>query len=297
MAARASWKGYLQLSLVSCPVALYPATGDQEKVHFHRINRRTGHRIHMQNVDAETGEVVERDDLGRGYETSKGDIVTIEDEELEAIALESRRTIQIDSFVPAREIDQLYNIRPYYIAPDGESGAQAFAVIREAIRKQQMVALARIVLTHREHVIAIEPRGRGLMGTLLRYAYEVRDEEEVLDDIPEEHIPKDMLDLALHIVKSKTGHFQPETFEDRYEKALRDLIRRREKGETIEAPPPPEPSNVISLMDALRRSVKGKDADEPKPDRKAKSTTKKSSRSTAKKRTAKKAPARKKRAA
>jgi len=157
--------------------------------------------------------------------------------------------------VPAEEIDQLYNIRPYYIAPEGDVAGQPFAVIREAISKEGMVALARVVLTNREHVIALEPRGKGLMGTLLRYPYEVRDEKEVFDEITDEHIPKDMLDLAVHIVKSKAGHFKPEKFEDRYENALRELIARKQKGEKIEPPPEPEPTNVINLMDALRRSI------------------------------------------
>jgi len=262
MAARASWKGYLRLSLVACPIALYPATGDQDKVHFHRINKRTGHRVHMQNVDAETGEVVDKDDLGRGFETESGEMVPIENEELEAIALESKRVIEIDEFVPAEEIDQLYNIRPYYIAPEGEVASQPFAVIREAIANQGMVALARVVLTNREHVIALEARGKGLMGTLLRYPYEVRDEKDVFDDIPDEHIPKDMLELAVHIVKSKAGHFRPEKFEDRYENALRELIARKEKGERIEPAPEPQPANVINLMEALRRSVQGKSGNE-----------------------------------
>lgn len=295
MAARASWKGYLRLSLVACPIALYPATGDQEKVHFHRINKKTGHRVHMQNVDAETGQVVDKDDLGRGYETSGGNIVPIDDEELEAIALESKRVIEIDQFVPAKEIDQLYNIRPYYIAPEGDVASQPFAVIREAITKQGMVALARVVLTNREHVIALEPRGNGLMGTLLRYPYEVRDEKEVFDEIPDEHIPKDMLDLAVHIVNSKAGHFRPEKFEDRYETALRELVKRKEKGEKIEPPAEPEPTNVINLMDALRRSIQGKagtQGGKTKRTTARKATTKRAKRATSK--PGKKTPAKRK---
>jgi len=295
MAARASWKGYLRLSLVACPIALYPATSDEEKVHFHRINRKTGHRVHMQNIDAETGKVVDKDELGRGYETSGGRIVPIEDEELEAIALESKRTIEIDQFVPAEEIDQLYNIRPYYIAPEGDVAGQPFAVIREAISKEGMVALARVVLTNREHVIALEPRGKGLMGTLLRYPYEVRDEKEVFDEITDEHIPKDMLDLAVHIVKSKAGHFKPEKFEDRYENALRELIARKQKGEKIEPPPEPEPTNVINLMDALRRSIgRRSDSASGRSEGAAKPSAKKPKRPAAKKTAPKKTPAKRK---
>jgi len=255
MAPRANWKGYLRLSLVSCPVALYPATSDREKVHFHRINKKTGNRVRLLNVDAESGDVIDREDMGRGYEVTKGHVIPIEDEELEAVALESKHIIEIDQFVPAEEIDQLYNARPYYLAPEGDVGTEAFAVIREAISKQGMVAIARVVLTSREHVIALQPRGKGIMGMLLRYPYEVRAEKDYFDDIPDIKIPKDMLDLAVHIVQTKAGHFDPEKFEDHYENALRDLIKRKEKGEKIEAPAEREPAKVINLMDALRRSV------------------------------------------
>src|SRR3954452_9285917 len=169
MAPRANWKGYLRLSLVSCPIELYPATSESEKVSFHQINRKTGNRIKMLRVDSETGEPVDYEDIAKGYEVEKGQYVEISEEELEAIDIGSARTIDIDQFVPKDEVDQLYNIRPYYIAPDGDVAQQAFAVIRKAIEKEGMVALGRIVLTSREHVIALEPRGKGLMGTLLRY--------------------------------------------------------------------------------------------------------------------------------
>jgi DNA end-binding protein Ku len=257
MAPRANWKGYLRLSLVSCPVALYPATTERDKIRFHQINKNTGHRIRYLKVDAETEEPVESDDVVKGYEVSKGEFIEVTDEELEAVAIESARTIDIDQFVPREEIDSLYNVRPYYIAPEGEVGMQAFTVIREAIDKQGMVALGRVVLTTREHIIALEPRGKGLMGTLLRYPYEVRKADEFFDDIPDEKIPKDMMELATHIVKSKAGHFHPEKFEDHYESALRELLKKKHKGQPIEAPPEPRKAQVINLMDALRRSVEG----------------------------------------
>jgi DNA end-binding protein Ku len=262
---RANWKGYLRLSLVSCPVALYPATSEREKVQLHRINKKTGNRVRMLNVDAESGDVIDREDLGKGYEVAKGQVIPIEDEELDAVALDSKRVIEIDEFVPADEIDALYNVRPYYLAPEGDVGTEAFAVIREAISKQGMVALARVVLTNREHVIALSPRGKGLMGMLLRYPYEIRDEKDYFDDIPEEKISKDMLDLAVHIVKTKSGHFHPDKFEDHYENALRDLIKRKEAGQKIEIPKEREPAKVINLMDALRRSVKAERASAPAP--------------------------------
>ena len=171
-AARANWKGYLRLSLVSCPIALYPATSESEKVRFNQLNKNTGNRIRYSKVDAETGDEVDSEDIIKGYQVSKGQYIEITDEDLEAVAVESTRTIDIDQFVPREEIDDLYNIRPYFIAPEGKVGADAFVTIREAIAATGKVALGRLVLTTREHMIALEPRGKGLMGTLLRYPYE-----------------------------------------------------------------------------------------------------------------------------
>jgi DNA end-binding protein Ku len=246
VAPRAYWKGYLKLSLVSCPVALYPASSEREKISFHQLNKNTGNRIKYRKVDA---------DIIKGYEVGKNSYIEIEPEELEAIAIESKRTIEIDEFVPKKEIDELYLNNPYYLVPDGDVGQQAFAVIREAISKEGMVALGRVVFTSREHVIALEPRGKGLLGMTLRYPYEVRKEDEYFDDIPDEKIPKDMLELASHIVETKAGHFKPEKFEDHYEDALKELLKRKQSGEKIEAPRERTPSKVINLMDALRRSV------------------------------------------
>ena len=255
MAPRAYWKGYLKLSLVSCPVALFPASSEREKISFNQINKKTGNRIKYRKVDAETGQEVDSSDIVKGYEVGKGQYIEVEPEELEAIAIESKRTIEIDEFVAKKEIDELYLNSPYYLVPDGEVGQQAFAVIREAIRKEGMVALGRIVFTSREHVIALEPRGKGLLGVTLRYPYEVRKEDEYFDDIPDEKIPKDMLELASHIVETKAGHFEPEKFEDQYEDALKELIRKKQSGQPIERPERREPAKVINLMDALRRSV------------------------------------------
>jgi DNA end-binding protein Ku len=255
VAPRAYWKGYLKLSLVSCPVALYPASSEREKISFHQLNKNTGNRIKYRKVDAETGEEVDSSDIIKGYEVGKNSYIEIEPEELEAIAIESKRTIEIDEFVPKKEIDELYLNNPYYLVPDGDVGQQAFAVIREAISKEGMVALGRVVFTSREHVIALEPRGKGLLGMTLRYPYEVRKEDEYFDDIPDEKIPKDMLELASHIVETKAGHFKPEKFEDHYEDALKELLKRKQSGEKIEAPRERTPSKVINLMDALRRSV------------------------------------------
>ena len=265
MAPRAYWKGYLRLSLVSCPIALYPASSLSEKVSFNRLSRKTGHRLKQQNVDSETGEVVPREDIARGYEVAKGQYLIVEDEELDAVQIESTRTIDIDQFVPKSEIDERYIDSPYYIAPDGQVGQDAFAVIRDTIGKLNMVALGRVVLTRREHVIALEPKGRGLMGLTLRYPYEIRDEASYFEDIPELKLPKEMLDLATHIVNTKSGHFDPSLFQDRYENALIDLLKKKEAGETIEPSREVAAPRVVNLMDALRASVDAEKKKAPAP--------------------------------
>jgi DNA end-binding protein Ku len=256
VAPRAYWKGYLKLSLVSCPIALFPATSEREKISFHQLNKETGNRIRYKKVDAETGDEVDNADIVKGYEVAKGEYIELDPEEIEAVAIESKRVIDIEEFVPRSEIDELYLRDPYYIVPDGEVGQQAFAVIRDAIRKEGIVALGKVVFTSREHIIALEARGKGMVGVTLRYPYEVRNEEEYFDTIEDQKIPKDMIDLAIHIVETKAGHFKPQQFKDEYEDALKDLLRRKQKGEKIERPKERAPSNVINLMDALRQSVK-----------------------------------------
>jgi DNA end-binding protein Ku len=258
MALRAFWKGYLRLSLVTCPVELYPATSQAEKTHFHQINRRTGNRLRQQMVDEETGKVVDKDDKARGYEVSKGRYVEIDEEELEAVQLESTHTIDIDGFVPAAEIDPRYRDRPYYVVPDGKAGAEAFAVIRDAMKDKDRVGLARVVIAHREHLVALEPLGKGIVATTLRYDYEMRDENQFFKDIAAPRIPKDMLALAGHILDTKAAHFDPSKFKDQYETALRRLVERKAAGKKIEpAAPAAKPDNVINLMDALRQSLGG----------------------------------------
>ncbi|KWV59231.1 Ku protein [Bradyrhizobium macuxiense] len=258
-APRAYWKGTLKLSLVSCPVALYPASTAVEKTRFHMINKDTGNRLKQQMVDAETGDVVDGDQKGRGYEIRKGEYVEIDKDELEAVQIESNHTIDIDSFVPEGEIDKRYLDHPYYIRPDGKAGVDAFAVIRDAMKDQDRVALARIVLTNREHVIAIEPLDKGMLGTTLRYPYEVRDADDYFDDIKSPKVTKDMIDLAGHILDSKAAHFDPSKFKDEYETALKALVRRKAAGKPIgTAEREEKPSNVVSLMDALKQSLKGR---------------------------------------
>lgn len=259
MATRPYWKGYLKLSLVTCPVALYPASSQSEKLHFHQINRKTGNRLRQQMVDERTGKVVDKDEKGRGYELAKGKYVEIEPKELDAVEVEATHTIDIDKFVPAEEIDRRYYDKPYYITPNGKSGVEAFAVIRDAMKDKDKVALARIVMANREHVIALEPFDKGLLGTTLRYDYEVREAKPYLGSIPKPRVDKEMVELAGHILDSKAGHFDPGKFKDEYEAALKKLVKRKAAGKTIEAPEPIEDrSNVIDLMDALKQSMKGR---------------------------------------
>ena len=190
---RAYWKGYLRLSLVTCPIELFPATSQAEKTHFHQINTQTGHRLRQQMVDEETGRVVDNGHKGRGYELTKGKYVEIDEDELKAIEVESTHTVDIDGFVPRADIDKRYLDKPYYIAPNGKTGAEAFVVIRDAMQGEERVALARIVMAHREHMIMLEPLGKGLLGTTLRFDYEVRSEKEYFSHIPSPRISKDMV--------------------------------------------------------------------------------------------------------
>jgi Ku protein len=256
MAPRAYWKGSLKLSLVTCPIALYPAS-----THFHQINTNTGHRLKQQMVDEQTGRVVDKEHNGRGYELSKGRYVEIDEQELDAVKLESTHTIEIDDFVPAEDIDERYLDKPYYIVPNGKAGADAFVVIRDAMKQKDKVALARVVLSNREHVVALKPLGKGLLGTTLRYPYELRDEDDYFEDIPSPRISKDMIDLAVYILDTKASKFDPHKFKDKCETALKALVKRKAARKTIEVPEQKEEeSNVIDLVDALRQSVGRKKA-------------------------------------
>ncbi|UVO29727.1 Ku protein [Bradyrhizobium arachidis] len=270
MAPRANWKGFLRLSLVTCPVALFPATSESEKISFNQLNRQTGHRIKYLKVDADTGDEVANEDIVKGYELEKGQFIEVTKEELEEIALESTRTIEIDEFVQKSDIDPRYLIRPYYLRPDGKVGHDAFAVIRETIKEMNKVAIGRVVLTNREHIIALEPLEKGLVGTLLRYPYEVRNEDEYFDEIQDVKVTKDMLDLARHIVNQKAGRFEPDKFEDQYETALIDLINQKRAGKPITPKERPRGENVVDLMEALRRSVGGTAAEAKAPKKSAK---------------------------
>lgn len=255
MAPRPSWKGYLKLSLVSCAVALYPATTTSERVSFRTLNRATGNRVRRQFVDESTGEPVETEDQVKGYEVAKNEFLQVEDDEIKSVQLESNHTIDIERFVPRSEIDELYYDTPYYLAPTDRVGEEAFAVIREAMKAEKMVGIARVVLFRRERMLMLEPRGKGLVGVSLHYANEVNQSSGYFDEIPDIDIPKEMGELAKHIIKKMSGKFKPEEFEDRYENALIELIRSKQKGTPIKPKPTHREANVINLMDALRRSV------------------------------------------
>jgi Ku protein len=266
MAARAYWKGYLRLSLVTCPVELFPASSLAAQTNFHVINKKTGNRVHEQMIDEKTGEVVTREEKGRGYELGKSRYVEIEEDELAAVQLESTHTIDIDSFVPRSEIDNRYLDQPYYVVPQQKVGAEAFAVIRDAMKNKDRVALARVVLGHREHMVALEALGKGILGTTLRYEYEVRNERDYFAAIPAPKVDREIVELAEHILDTKAARFDPTHFQDRYETALKALVKRKASGKTIE---PAEAPRTSALRQSLGDSEKGKSGRSPTRQRKA----------------------------
>src|SRR6266478_3945805 len=259
---RPYWKGYLKLALVSCPIALHAACSTAERIAFRQINKVTGNRLRQQLIDEETREPVAPEHKGRGYEVAKGQYLILEDAELDAIEIESTHTIEIDSFVPRAQIDQRFLDTPYYVTPSEPVGQEAFAVIREAMRGKGMVALGRLVLSKRERVIALQAYDKGLLGTTLRYPYEVRTAEDYFCDLPDLTIAPDMLTLAEHILERKAGEFNPATFRDRYEEALLAHLKAKRAGTVPEHKPAlAAPQRVVNLMEALRRSV----AEDKKP--------------------------------
>jgi DNA end-binding protein Ku len=258
MAPRSNWKGYLKLSLVSASIAIYPATSSAEKVRFNTLNRATGNRLKRQMIDSETGDVVESEDQVKGYAVGKDQYVVVEDEELASIAIDSTRTVEIERFVPKESIDDRYRDTPYYLAPEDQVGQEAFAVIRDAMKKKKMVGIARVVMARRERIMMLEPFGKGLMATTLLYPYEIRSEESVFEEIPELKLPDQMVGLAEEIIDRMTGKFEPDKFEDRYENAMIELIRSKQAGLPAKVEKAPaRAANVVNLMDALRRSVEG----------------------------------------
>ncbi|MGQ3111077.1 MAG: non-homologous end joining protein Ku [Brevundimonas sp.] len=279
MAARPTWQGHLKLSLVTCPVALYAATSSSNEIHFNLINPETNNRIRMVPTDPDTGPV-ERSDLVKGYEVSKDEYVLFDDADFDKVRLESTKTISIDAFVDESDIDRLYWDDPFFVVPDKGAGADAFAVIRDAMKKQGKVALGKLVLRGKERQLALEVRGKGLLAYTLRAHDEVRDADDYFDDIPTVKADADMVEIAARIIAQKEADFDPTAFKDQYDDALRELIKSKTKGgkgmvEVAE----PDDTNVIDLMEALRNSLKGSATGTKKP--------------AAKKAPAKKAPAKK----
>ena len=252
---RSTWKGYLKLSLVSCAVALYNATSPAERVSFNTLNRKTGNRLKQRMIDSVSEEVIDPADRVKGYEVSKGQYVTVEDEELEALKIESTKMIEIESFVPQSEVDQIYEDSAHYLAPDDRVAEEAFAVIRDAMAARKVVGIGRVVLNRRERMLMLAPRGKGILATTLRYPYEVRQDAEYFSEISDVKLPDDMLGIAEVIIDRKSGHFEPQKFTDRYEEAVVSLLKAKQAGQTFEVPETPAPSKVVNIMDALKRSL------------------------------------------
>jgi DNA end-binding protein Ku len=254
MATRPTWQGHLRLSLVSCPVALYTGTSSTSEVHFNLLHKETMNRIRMIPTDPDTGPV-ERADLVRGFEVDKGRYVVVSDEEIDAVKLESTRTLDIERFVDVAEIDRLYWNAPYYLTPDGKVAVEAFGVIREAMRRSGKLALGRVVLHQRERLMALEPRDNGIVAYSLRTYDEVRQPEDYFASIPDKKPDAKMIDIAERIIEQLEGPFDPTQFDDRYEEALKTLIAEKQKGHKVAKVKEAEDTNVVDLMDALRRSL------------------------------------------
>jgi DNA end-binding protein Ku len=259
MAYRPTWQGHLKLSLVTCPVALYTATNAAGDVHFNLINPKTNNRIKMITTDPDTGPI-NRSDLVKGYEVSKGQYILVTDDEIQSVKLESTKTIDIEQFVPADEIDRIYWDHPYYLAPDGKLAQEPFAVIREAMRRSGQIAIGRVVLSTRERILALEPRDKGILAYSLRTEDEVRKSNEIFGGIGDVEPDDEMVEIAEQIIKRKEQKFDPSKFVDRYEEALKKLIAEKQKGHQIVAAEEPEDTNVIDLMSALKRSLQDRGA-------------------------------------
>jgi DNA end-binding protein Ku len=256
MAYRPTWQGHLRLSLVTCPVALYTATSSGGDVHFNLINPKTNNRIKMITTDPETGPI-ERSDLVKGYEVSKGEYVLLTDEEIKSVRLESTKTIDIERFVPAADIDRVYWDNPYYLAPDGGLAQEAFGVIREAMERSGQIALGRVVMSTRERILALEPRGKGILAYTIRTDAEVRKADEIFGGITDADPDEGMIAIAERIIEQREGPFDPSQFVDRYEQALKALIEEKQRGQRPATVSEPADTNVIDLMSALRASLAG----------------------------------------
>ena len=259
---RASWNGFLRLSLVSCPVALVPATTEAKRVRFNQLNSETGNRVQQQLIDSQTGEVVDRDQIVKGYEYERGRYVTIDDDELKALQIESSKIIDLERFVDRDEVDPVYLDTPYYVYPDGELAAETFRVIGEAMAHKNKVGLGRVTMSGRERLVMVEPRDAGLVMSTVRSADEVRPAE--FGPPAKGEIDPDMVAIAESIIDRRSGAFDPATFRDRYQDALRELVAQKTEGKGVAPREVAEPPKVINLMDALKRSL-AREEKEPAP--------------------------------
>ncbi|WP_324134743.1 Ku protein [Bosea sp. (in: a-proteobacteria)] len=256
MAPRAVWKGVLKIAEVTCPVSLYTAASTSERISFHTINRKTGHRVHRQFIDEVSGQPVEAEDQVKGYDKGEGAYIILEPNEIAAAVPESDKTLTVETFLPCDEIDDIFFDKPYYVSPSSPVASEAFALIREGMKGQKSAALARTVIFRRMRSILIRPHGKGLLATTLNFDYEVRSAQDAFSDVPKLKIDDEMLELAEHIIKTKAGAFDPKEFDDRYENALAELVQAKIEGRKIKPQKRPEPAKVVSLMDALRESAK-----------------------------------------
>ena len=255
MAPRANWKGFLKVGELVCPVALHTAASTGERIAFHILNRNTGHRLRREFVDSETGEAVEREDQVKGYEAGENDYIALDPEEVAAAVPQSDKTMEIEAFIACKDIDDLYFDKPYYLAPSDQHGAEAFALIREGMKAGKVAALAETVLFRRVRTLLIRPHGEGLLATTLNYDYEVRPAEEAFSEIPAIKVKGEMLELAKHIIRTKSGRFDPKTFDDRYDAALAEVVKAKIEGRKIRPAKPKTEGKVIDLMEALRQSA------------------------------------------
>ena len=279
VAARANWKGFIKLGELACSVGLYTAVSSSERISFNTVNRKTGNRVQREFVDSETGDIVEREDQVKGYETENGAYVVLEPEEVAAAIPESDKTLSIEAFIPCDEIDDVYFDKPYYLVPD-KQGAEAFFLIRDGMKKAGVAALARTVLFRRLRTVLLRPQGRGLVASTLNFDYEVRSSEEAFDDVPDLKIKGEMLDLAKHIIGTKAGAFDPKSFDDRYETAVTDLVKAKIEGRKIPKKKAAKPKAPKDLLQALRESADmAGGADSRRKRGTAKSAAAKSSRS------------------
>ncbi|WLS11285.1 Ku protein (plasmid) [Shinella sumterensis] len=255
MAPRANWKGFLKVGELVCPVALYTAASTSDRIAFHMLNRKTGHRLHREFIDSETGKTVEREDQVKGYEVGDGDYIALDPEEIAAALPESDKTLEIEAFIACDDIDDLYFDKPYYLTPSDRHGDEAFALIREGMKKSNVAALAETVLFRRMRTVLIRPEGQGLVATTLNYDYEVRSAEAAFSDVPDVKLKGEMLELAEHIINTKKGRFDPKGFDDRYDAALAEVVKAKIEGRKIKPVKPKAKGKVIDLMEALRQSA------------------------------------------